>query len=202
MGWEHLLAFNATLLAAILSPGPAMLYFIRQTLSQGRRVGLYTVWGLAVMAATWTLLALVGLEALFAAVPALYWIVKTAGALYLIWIAIKTWRAASDPLGEVPRPAARAFLGGVLVNLANPKSVLFSAAVLIVIFPPALPVEAKALIVANHLAVELIVGSTLVVLLSTRRVSAGYLRAKPVFDRVAAGVLGALGLRLLADRSL
>ncbi|WP_425039307.1 hypothetical protein [Primorskyibacter sp. S187A] len=46
MGWEHLVAFNITLLAAILSPGPAMLYFIRTTLAEGRRAGIFTVLGL------------------------------------------------------------------------------------------------------------------------------------------------------------
>lgn len=200
MGWEHVVAFNVTLLAAILSPGPAMLYFIRTTLAQGRRTGLFTVWGLGAMAASWTALALLGLDAVFALFPWTYFIIKTGGALYLLWIAYQTWKHARDPLGEPPRPPARAFLGGVLVNLANPKSVLFSAAVLIVIFPPGLGLAEKGLIVLNHLVVEWCVGSMLVVLLSTRAVSVRYLRAKPAFDRIAAGVLGLLGLRLLLSR--
>ena len=200
MGWEHVLAFNVPLLAAILSPGPAMLYFIRTTLAQGRRTGLFTVWGLGTMAATWTALALLGLDAVFALFPWAYVIIKTGGALYLLWIAYQTWTHARDPLGEPPRPPARAFLGGVLVNLANPKSALFSAAVLIVIFPQGMGALDKGLIVLNHLIVEWIVGSILVLALSTRMISSRYLRAKPVFDRIAAGVLGLLGLRLLVSR--
>lgn len=200
MGWEHLLAFNLTLLAAILSPGPAMLYFVRQTLSHGRRVGLSTVAGLGVMAAGWTAMALLGLDAVFRLFPWAYTLFKFAGAAYLLFIAWKTWRAAREPLGAAPQPTARAFFGGVLVNLANPKSVLFAAAVLVVIFPQGMSASDKALIVLNHLAVELIVGACLVLLLSTRRISQSYLRAKPVLDRVAAGVMGLLGLRLLLSR--
>ena len=200
MELSHIIAFNVTLLAAILSPGPAMLYVIRQTLAQGRRAGLYTVWGLGTMAAVWTALALLGLDAVFAVFPWAYVLVKSAGALYLLCIAYQTWVHARAPLGEAPKPAAQAFLGGVLVNMANPKSVLFAAAVLIVIFPPEMSLSAKALIVANHLVVEWIVGSVLVLLLSTQAISSRYLRGKHIFDRLAALVLGGLGLRLLLSR--
>lgn len=200
MELTHIIAFNLTLLAAILSPGPAMLYFIRTTLAEGRRAGLFTVFGLGTMAALWTAMALLGLNALFALVPWAYIVIKTAGALYLIWIAVQTWKHARDPLGQPPRPAAKAFLGGVLVNLANPKSVLFAAAVLIVIFPPDLSGTEKAAVVLNHLVVEWLVGAGLVLLLSTQTVSQRYLRLKAGLDRFAALVLGALGLRLLLER--
>ncbi|MDP5216381.1 LysE family translocator [Ruegeria sp. 2205SS24-7] len=200
MGWEHLVAFNLTLLAAILSPGPAMLYFVRQTLSQGRRTGIYAVLGLGSMAVCWTITALLGLDAVFRLFPWAYAIFKAAGALYLIYLACKTWRAARDPLGEMQVAPARAFLGGVLVNLANPKSILFAAALLVVIFPPGLTLADKAVIVLNHLMVEWLVGGVLVLLLSTGRARQGYLRAKPMLDRIAAGIMGLLGLRLLLSR--
>lgn len=200
MDWGQVIAFNLTLLAAILSPGPAMIFFIRQTLASGRMTGLYTVWGLAVMAATWTALALLGLDAIFALFPWAYVLLKTIGALYLIWIAYQTWRHAKEPVGQAPRPAARAFLGGVLVNLTNPKSVLFAAAVMVVIFPQGLRVSEKAFIVANHLLIEVVVGSFLVLLFSTQAISAAFLRSKPLLDRIAASILGLLGLRLLLSR--
>ena len=135
MELAHLIAFNLALLAAIASPGPAMLYFIRTTLASGRVIGLYTVWGLGLMAATLTALAFMGLSAVFALFPWAFVIFKTIGALYLIWIAYQTWCDAREPVEAAPTPPARAFLGGMLVNLSNPKSVLFAAAVIIVILP-------------------------------------------------------------------
>lgn len=197
MEFGHVLAFNVALIAAIFSPGPAMLYFIRQTIVQGRRTGLYTVMGLGAMAAAWTALALLGLEAVFALFPWAYVAFKTLGAAYLIWIAYQIWVHARAPLGEAPKPPARAFLGGVLVNLANPKSVLFAASVLIVIFPSDMALAAKGWVVVNHLVVEWGIGGALVMLISSGAASERYLKAKPVFDRVAALVLGGLGLRLL-----
>ena len=200
MELAHLIAFNLTLLAAILSPGPAMLYFIRTTLASGRMAGLYTVWGLGMMAATWTALAFLGLDAIFAVFPWAFIALKTIGALYLIWIAYQTWAHARAPMGDAPTPPMRAFLGGVLVNMSNPKSVLFAGAVIMVIFPQGMAFTDKTIVVLNHLFIELIVGSALVLAFSTKHVSAGYLRAKPILDRIAASVLGFLGLKLLLSR--
>ena len=198
----HLIAFNLTLLAAMAAPGPAMLLALRATLSGGRAHGIATGLGLGTMAAAWTLMALLGLDALFALFPWAYMAMKIAGALYLMWIAVRLWRDARATLTGAAAPTARrrAFLTGLSVNLANPKSVLFAASVLIVIFPAGLSAGEKALITANHLLVEGIVYSLFALALSTGPARDGYLRLKPLLDRIAAAVLGALGLRLLLDR--
>ncbi len=196
----HLLAFNAALIAAIFSPGPALLYFVQGTLAHGRPAGIATGLGLGCMAACWTLLALLGLDGLFRLVPWAYAGLKTAGALYLMFVAWQAWQNARRPVEPVERPRARAFLGGLLVNLANPKSVLFAGAVLVVIFPPGLMMTEKALITLNQFIVEAVFYSVFAVLLSNPAVSRRYLGAKVVLDRIAATVLGTLGIRLLIER--
>lgn len=198
----QLIAFNLTLLAAMAAPGPAMLLAIRATLTGGRTHGIATGLGLGTMAAAWTALALLGLDAVFALFPWAYLAMKFAGALYLMWIAVGMWRAARTPLADTapPVPRHRAFLTGLGVNLANPKSALFAAAVLVVIFPAGLGALEMALIVANHLVVEWLVYGLFAMALSTGPARAGYLHLKPLLDRAAAAVLGALGLRLLLDR--
>lgn len=202
MELAHIVAFNVTLIVAILSPGPAMLVALRTTLAQGRRDGVLTGYGLAIMAATWTLFALLGLEGIFRLFPWAYVALKATGAIYLIWLAYRTWRTANAPIGGTkPLPARRAFLTGLSVNLANPKSVLFASAVLLVIFPRDISMAEKAFVVLNHLGIELIFYTGFALLLSTKQSKNGYLRLKPIFDRVAALVLGALGIRLLLDRA-
>ncbi|KUF11617.1 LysE family translocator [Pseudoponticoccus marisrubri] len=200
MNWTHLLAFNLTLLAAMAAPGPALLFALRQSIAGGFATGVATGAGLGLVAAGWTGAALLGLDAVFALVPWAYLALKLAGALYLLWVAWGLWRDARAPVAQAANPGARAFLGGMLVNLANPKSVLFAASVLVVIFPPDLALSDKALIVANHLLVELCVYALFAAALSTARARAGYLRLKPVIDRAAALILAALGLRLLVGR--
>ncbi len=159
--------------------------------------------GLGLVASLWTLAALLGLETLFTLFPWAYTILKTGGALYLLWIAWATWRAARAPLeSDVAgaRRIGRATLGGMILNLSNPKSVLFAAAVLVVIFPPDLAPGAMALVTANHLLLECVLYGTLAAAVSTPAVSRTYLGFKPHLDRAAALVMGALGLRLLIDR--
>ncbi len=204
MGAAQLAAFALTLGAAFVVPGPAMLLALRNTLTGGLVAGIATGAGLALIAAGWTAAALAGLGALFALVPWAYGAMKLAGAAYLIWIALQIWRDAGAPLDAAQAPArrrlGRAFASGLLVNLANPKSVLFAAAVLVVIFPAGLgPVDAT-LVVVTHFALE-ILGYTLIALtLSRPAARASYLRAKLWIDRAAGAVLAGLGLRLLLPR--
>lgn len=197
MTTAQLIAFNLTLLAALAAPGPALLYALRQSVVGGFRAGFATGLGLAAMAATWTCAALLGLNAVFAIVPWAFVALKTIGALYLIWVSIQLWRDARKPVSQEAQPGARAFWGGVLVNAANPKSVLFAGAVLVVIFPPDLSLTDKAVIVANHFAVEVIAYTIFAACLSSAPARNGYLRLKPIFDRTASIVLGGLGLRLM-----
>lgn len=197
----QLLAFNGALLAAMAAPGPALLMAIRASLTAGRVAGIATGFGLGLVAALWTLAALLGLDALFALFPWAYATARIAGAAYLLWVAWGLWREARHPLAEAPpRGGHRHVVQGMLVNLANPKSVLFAAAVIVVIFPADLSLAARLAIAANHLAVEVAVYAALAVLLATPAARAGYLRLKALLDRVAAVVLGALGLRLLIGR--
>lgn len=200
MSFELILAFNLALLAAIASPGPAFLMAIRTSLVRGSAAGIRLGIGLAFMASMWTLAALLGLQSLFALFPWAYAIIKTAGAAYLIWIAWNTWRGATQPLQAEAKPASRDFLDGVLLNLANPKSVLFAAAVLIVIFPPDLSLQNKAFIVANHFIVEVVCYSVIALVMSRPAISARYLAAKKWADRFSSVIMGALGLRLLFQR--
>ncbi|TCL09078.1 threonine/homoserine/homoserine lactone efflux protein [Shimia isoporae] len=200
MHLTHLVAFNIALLAAIASPGPAFLVAVKTALTSGRRAGIAVGLGLGLMAALWTAAALFGLEVVFVAFPWAYTIVKTIGALYLIWIAYGMWKGARAPLETEVKPARHAFRQGVLINLMNPKSVLFAAAVLVVIFPPDMTLAENLLVVGNHLIVEWIVYTAIAFGMSTEMVSQRYLRGKVWLDRAAASVLGALGIRLLMDR--
>jgi len=199
----HIIAFNLTLLASMASPGPALLLALKTTLTSGRMAGIITGLGLGTMAALWTGLALLGLEGVFQLFPWAYALLKTGGALYLLYIAYGMWKDASKPLppssADAPK-LRRAFFTGFAVNMGNPKSVIFASAVLLVIFPQDMSLAAKASIALNHLLIEWTVYTLFAIALSTSAARAGYLRLKPMFDRVAALILGALALRLIFSK--
>ncbi len=200
MTLEHLIAFNLALFVAIASPGPALLVAIQTTLSAGRQAGIAIGFGLGLMAALWTLMALLGLEAVFQLFPWAYATAKVAGALYLLYIAWGMWRGANRKIETKTKPARRSFRQGVLINILNPKSMLFAAAVLVVIFPANMTLAENAVVVLNHFLIEVLFYTALAFGMSTQKVRNGYLTAKSTLDRTAAIVLGALGLRLLINR--
>lgn len=200
MTTENLIAFNLALFAAIVSPGPAFLVAIRTTVTGGRKAGIGIGLGLGLMAATWTMAALLGFEAVFRVFPWAYAVTKSLGAAYLIYIAYKMWRGARSPIESHEKLARHAFIQGLLINLLNPKSVLFAAAVLIVVFPPNMSAAENTLVVGNHVLVEFAFYTMLAFGMSSGAMKARYLRAKVYLDRTASLILGALGVRLLTGR--
>ncbi len=200
MTFELLLAFNLALLAAIISPGPAMLVSIRTTLVHGRLAGIKTGLGLGLMAAIWTMMALLGLNGIFEIFPWAYIAMKTIGAVYLLYIAWNTWRGSRQPLDKEVKIGKNNFRDGVLLNLSNPKSVLFAAAVIVLIFPPDLSLIEKTIIIVNHFIVEMICYTLIAITMSTEAVSKQYMKAKTWLDRFSAVVLGALGIKLLVQK--
>lgn len=200
MTWEQLVAFNIALLVAIASPGPALLMATHTSASRGRAAGVAVGIGLGLMAAIWTMMALFGLAVVFELFPMVYIGAKILGGAYLLYLAYKMWRSASAPINAQVPPARNAFRQGFLVNLLNPKSVLFAAAVLVAVFPAGLSVSESFVIVINHFLVEVAFYTTLAFCMSTQAVSKRYMKAKAYIDRGAAIILGALGIRIVFSR--
>jgi len=124
------------LLAALVlavSPGPAVLYIVTRSLSQGRAAGIVSCAGVAVGGLVHVAAATLGLSALLATSAAAFELVRYAGAAYLLWLGVRklTARAAGAPQQAARlRSLARVFGDGVIVNLLNPKTALFFLAFL------------------------------------------------------------------------
>ena len=195
------MAFNLALVVALISPGPAFVLSIQTTLSSGRKSGVYLGIGLGLMAAVWTALALLGLEAVFLVFPWVYGLVKTIGALYLLYIAVTMWKKSAQSLiVSSNQYIAKSFVRGVLVNALNPKSVLFAAAVLVIVFPPNMPFKEGTFVVLNHFLVEVVFYSMLACVMSRRTIREKYISLKMYLDRISSVVLGGFGFSLLSER--
>ena len=125
--------FLAASLVLAVTPGPAVLYIVARSLSQGRRAGLASVAGVAIGNLGNALGASIGLAAVFAASASAFTLVKLAGAAYLVVLGITALRrpaaAAPGDLGGAVR-LPRVFRDGFLVALLNPKTAIFFAAFL------------------------------------------------------------------------
>lgn len=118
-----LLAFIPAALALNLTPGADMMFCLGQGLRSGPRAALAADCGIALGGMVHVTLAGLGLGALVAAHPALFDVIRWGGVAYLLWLA---WRSLTGPthLNAAP-PVRHAFREGLLVNLTNPKVILF-----------------------------------------------------------------------------
>ena len=126
--------FIAATLALLVVPGPAVVYIVTRTVTQGRTAGLVSVLGIHVGSIFYVLVTSLGLSALLLASTMAFQIVKWLGVAYLIWLGVqKLWlRKTEDGSVTEPPPMStwRIFAQGVLVNVLNPKTLVFFVAFL------------------------------------------------------------------------
>lgn len=123
----NLLAFAGATVALLLIPGPAVIYMLNRTLSDGRSAGLAAVAGLEVGDTIQATLAAVGLSAVLATSESAFNTVKWLGVIYLVVTGVRTLmvRPGSLVADESHVPVAAVFRQGILVNALNPKTGLF-----------------------------------------------------------------------------
>lgn len=120
-----LLTFVPAGLALNLTPGADMMFCLGQGLRSGPRAAVAASGGIALGAFIHAALAGLGLGALVATVPVAFEVIRWVGVAYLIWLAVQTLRQ-SGQAGDVPaKSPRRAFRAGLVVNLTNPKVILF-----------------------------------------------------------------------------
>src|SRR3954447_5474044 len=121
----HLTAFLAAAVVLAAIPGPGLLYVLARTLAHGRSVGLRSTLGTAAGGFGHVIAAAVGLSALLMTSAVAFSVVKYAGAVYLIWLGVRTLAGLRDPVEVVRGDGAPAFRQGMLTELLNPKTALF-----------------------------------------------------------------------------
>jgi len=127
------LALAVFLLA--LTPGPVVVATVARSLVSGLAPALAFILGVAAVDLGYLLLAVFGLSAIAGVMGELFIVIKIVGAAYLVYFGVRLWMARAEPLPEGgAAPAGRrfwkCFAEGALVDLANPKIILFYAAFL------------------------------------------------------------------------
>jgi threonine/homoserine/homoserine lactone efflux protein len=137
-----LLAFIPAGLALNLTPGADMMFCLGQGLKSGRRAAMAANFGIAMGGMVHTVLAALGLGALLAAHPAAFEAIRWLGVGYLLWLAVCALRGSPFAAGSqvTPTTTTRAFWQALLVNLLNPKVILFILAFLPQFVDPARPI--------------------------------------------------------------
>ena len=126
------LLFLAAASIIALSPGPGILYVAARTLTGGRGEGLASSLGTAIGGLFHVAAGAIGVSALVMASAEAFTVLKFAGALYLVWLGIRTVREARAdlPAATAGVGTMRAFRDGILVEALNPKTAVFFLAFL------------------------------------------------------------------------
>ena len=130
MAWPELALFITACLALNITPGADMMFTIASGMKGGWKAGLAASLGTALGLGVHVLAAALGLAALLAAHPSAYELLRWAGVAWLVWLAIQAFRAEPVAPGAGVASAAEALRGAALVNVLNPKTIIFILAFL------------------------------------------------------------------------
>ena len=153
------LLYVAAVAVLIITPGPTMLMCMTNSLNHGARHAMTSVAGAVTALVGVMVLSAMGLGALLATSESAFTVAKVAGAAYLIWLGIGTFRSDTVlKLDDGPVPGARRpsfYLQGFLVGASNPKAVLFFTAFFPQFLNPAAPIVPQfAILALTFIALE------------------------------------------------
>lgn len=201
-----LLGFALAHLLAAASPGPSFAFITHTAVSRSRGAGVLASLAMAVGALIWAAGALFGLQAILKQVAWLELGLRLAGAAYLLWLGFNLLRSKAGPVAAaaaLPEPEKaspwRLFLRALLLQLSNPKVMVFFGS----IFVALLPAEAPAWVFWTALAIvfvnEFCWYALLSLLFSTQGARRVFDRWRVWIDRATGGFLTLLGIRLALD---
>jgi len=135
MAWEVWLLFALTETALCFTPGPAVLLVVSQGLARGARASIWPNLGILAGNTLYFVLSATSLGALLVASYELFAAIRWVGAAYLIWLGVAAFRGRSTvlsvaPAAGAPLRARRMFVNGFVLQVANPKALVFFTALL------------------------------------------------------------------------
>ena len=205
MSWTMWLAFLAAALVIAVSPGPGAVLSMSTGLRYGYAAALRAIAGLQIALLLQLCVVALGLGAVLATSEAAFAVVKFAGAAYLIWLGVHKWRSPPEPIGgdgEGQRVQSRRqlYAQGILVNLTNPKAIVFIAALVPQFIVPDRPQWPQfAIIGATMVAVDMMVMSCYALLATRFRPLLRNPRLLRLQNRIFGGLFVGAGAMLAAS---
>jgi threonine/homoserine/homoserine lactone efflux protein len=200
--------FTLFLLAALVVaavPGPGIFYVAARTLSGGKSAGIASTLGTALGGLAHVTAGGLGVSAIILASAELFTALKLAGAIYLVWLGLKTFREARDllPPQVIAVGTQRAFREGVLVEALNPKTAAFFLAFIPQFIDPAGGYVALQFMALGLISVALNTLADVVVVMMAATARAGLTRHPNLLQRLRQGsglFIAGLGISLALAR--
>jgi homoserine/homoserine lactone efflux protein len=206
MTWQVWTAFFVIETALCLTPGPAVLLVLSQALTRGSLKAIWSIGGIIAANTVYFILSATGIGAILMASYDLFFAIKWLGAAYLVWLGVSAFLGRSKTLSiragdGAPVAASRLFLNGFILQMSNPKALVFFTALMPQFLNPHAALAPQvAILAATSMVIEFAV-QILYALLAGR---AAHLAAQPRFaritDRVAGTLLIGAGIGMAAIR--
>ncbi len=200
------IASYSILLVAVMSPGPAVAMLLGLGLSRGRGAALIASLGIAAGSSTIALITLMGMGLLLQQAAWAITLLRLIGSAYLLWLAYGAFRKALnpprvEPAQMPPLSFGRAFLTGYLLQVTNPKAIVFWLAIGAVGATTGAPAQITALFLAGAFAISLTGHGFYAIALASGPVRRAYQKARRGVEATLGLLFTFFAFKLATSRS-
>ena len=192
--------------ALCLTPGPAVLLVLSQALTRGSSKAVWSIGGIIAANTVYFVLSATGIGAILLASYKLFFAIKWVGAAYLVWLGVSAFFGKSKVLSvgrdeRAPVSSGRMFLNGFILQMANPKALVFFTALLPqFINPKAAVIPQVAILALTSVVVEFFVQLFYALLAGRVTHLATQPRFAAITNRIAGSLLVGAGIGMAAIR--
>lgn len=194
-------------LMAVMSPGPDLIVCVKNTLKYSRKIGLWTAFGFACGVLVHISYCLLGVAWLISQSVLLFNMVKIMGAIYLIYLGIKTLKSHRDAnldfivqKARQPLKPWQAWRDGFMTNLLNPKATLYFLGFFSVIMPPNLEFSSLAVISCTLFFITFAWFALVATVMTVKPIRVRFLKIERKVDQVFGVILILLGLKVASTK--
>lgn len=197
----ELLAVAAITILAVISPGADFAMIVRNSYLYGRTTGLLAAAGVAAGVLVHVAYTMLGVGLLIASSTTLFTVIKLAGAAYLIYIGVKTFRSRADLMVDLDSKPSEltpwaSFRAGFLTNVLNPKTTLFVVSTFTQVVNPDTGLARQASYGLFMSAAHLAWFAAVALFFSQPRLREAMLRAQKILNKAIGTALAGLGVSL------
>lgn len=189
---------------AIISPGPNFIFVVNRSLSDSRKTGFYSAFGVATGSGIFAIAGLLGLIVLISSLPFFSTFIQYLGGGYLIYLGISMLlsckRQPETSLKDYSAPPMApltAYYTGLLTNLTNPKAWAFYLSLFTLMVENDFPFWAKAFLAISMFLISFAWYALMALLISDRRVRGRFFSIQPLIKSVLGSLLILLGGKLI-----
>jgi len=202
--WLNICSMLLVFTVAIISPGPNFIFVVNRSLTDSRRIGFYSAFGVATGSGIFAIAGLLGLLVLITTLPFFSSFIRYLGGGYLLYLGVTMLLRCRQPLptsvkneGTGATSPQKAYWAGLMTNLTNPKAWAFYLSLFTLMIENHYPYWAKVFLAISMFSISFCWYALMAMMISDRRIQGRFLRIQPLVKSVLGSLLILFGGRLL-----